>query len=475
MRVLVVGNGMVGLRFVQDVLELDAHRRCVITVVGAEKGGAYNRLLLSNVLAGTSRNGDVQLADEGWYARNGVTLLSGRAVVDLGRADRVATLDDGARVPYDVAVLATGSDAAIPPIPNLMAADELRDGVVAFRTLDDCAEISARAAHVQRAVVVGGGLLGIEAARGLAGLGVAVTLLQRTDRLMDVQLDTGASRVLGRALAALGVEVVLDAGISEALVGADGSVAGLRLGDDRSLEAALVVLCCGVRPNADLARSSGLTVNRGVVVDDHLRSVDDRDVYAIGECAEHDGVTYGLVAPGWEQSRIVAEQLTGTPATYRGSAVVTRLKAAGLELAAMGESSVDDDDDVCFSDARRGVYQKVVVREGRLVGAILLGDTRHAGTLTQLFDRGLPLAEDRAAQLLMNRAGATAQSVVSPIGLPATATVCHCNGVTKSAICSAWQAGARSVPELAARTRATTGCGSCRDVVEGLAEWLDGQ
>jgi assimilatory nitrate reductase electron transfer subunit len=259
------------------------------------------------------------------------------------------------------------------------------------------------------------------------------------------------------------------------------AVTGVTLSDGTTLDADMIVLCCGVRPRIDLAKDAGLEINQGVLVDDRMRSVTDPDVFAIGECAEHDGRLYGLVAPVWEQARVAASAIADerTAARYGGSVQVTRLKAAGIELAAIGELSCVEEDDlpddaelVTYSDSRRGVYQKLVLRDGRLAGAILLGDTRTAGTVAQLFERNAVAPEDRSALLMPRRAYGAATAAPSPAVLPARATICQCNGVTKSAICSAWQDGARSVEEIAVRTRATTGCGTCRDTVAGLVDWL---
>jgi assimilatory nitrate reductase electron transfer subunit len=319
----------------------------------------------------------------------------------------------------------------------------------------------------------------LEAARGLASRGRWVTVVQREDRLMERQLDAPAGKVLGRTLDRLGIEVL--AGVTVAQVHAGERVSGVTLSDGTCRDADMIVLCCGVRPRVDLAAAAGLAVDRGVLVDDRLRTVTDETVFAIGECAEHDGRLYGLVAPVWEQARVAATAIADprTAARYTGSIQVTRLKAAGIELAAIGEQSYVDEADlpedaelVTFSDSRRGVYQKLVVREGRLVGAIMLGDTRNAGTLAQLFERNAPVPDDRAALLMPRRASASAAAAPSPAVLPARATICQCNGVTKAAICSAWQDGARTTEEVATRTRATTGCGTCRDTVEGLVDWL---
>ncbi|MFL6111411.1 MAG: FAD-dependent oxidoreductase [Catenulispora sp.] len=498
MKVVVVGNGMAGCRFVQELLERTD--RFDVTVVGDEPGGAYNRILLSNVLAGATRADATTIAGEEWYAERGVTLRSGTAVVAVDRGARTVRLADGTSLPYDRLVLATGSTAFVPPTPGLRRDDgSLIAGAALFRTREDCTAIDAWAARATRAVVVGAGVLGLEAARALAGRGLAVTVVQREDRLMERQLDAAAGRVLGRTLGRLGIDVVAGASVA-AVHGGDPvsepasepsgiaalpperseGVTGVTLTDGSSVAAELIVLCCGVRPRVDLAREAGLDVGHGVRVDDRMHTADPA-VLAIGECAEHRGRLYGLVAPVWEQARVAAAVLAdpSSPARYAGSTMVTRLKAAGIELAAMGDDSprdetddaADDTEFVTFVDRNRGVYQKLVVQDGRLVGAILLGDTRNAGTVTQLFERGAALPIDRSA-LLMVRRNAPAATTTSPTALPARATICQCNGVTKGAITSAWQAGARSVEEIAAQTRATTGCGTCRDTVCGLVDWL---
>jgi assimilatory nitrate reductase electron transfer subunit len=478
-RVVVVGNGMAGSRFVHELLERDLDRTCTITLVGDEPGTAYNRVLLSNVLAGLTRADAIEMSDEPWYAERGVALRTGVAAQAIERAARTVTLADGTVLPYDTLVLATGSSALLPPIEGIRGADgSLVDGAAMFRTRDDCAAIDRWANGARRVLVVGAGVLGLEAARGLASRGRWVTVVQREDRLMERQLDTPAARVLGRTLDALGIEV--RSGVTVAKVHGGDAVRAVTLSDGAHLDVDMIVLCCGVRPRVELARAAGLAVNHGVLVDDRLCSVSDENVYAIGECCEHDGRLYGLVAPVWEQARVAASVIADarSAARYAGSVQVTRLKAAGIELAAVGEHSCLDEADVpadadvvTFRDSRRGVYQKLVLRDGRLIGAILLGDTRSAGTVAQLFERNA-LVPDDPAGLLMPRRGAAPSAAASPAVLPARATICQCNGVTKAAICSAWQDGARTTGEVAARTRATTGCGSCRDTVDGLVEWL---
>jgi assimilatory nitrate reductase electron transfer subunit len=480
-RLVVVGNGMAGCRFVQEVLARDPGRRLAITVIGEEPGGAYNRLQLSNVLAGAAGADTIELADEQWYAAQGVTLRTGTAVARIDRPARRVRLDDGVTLPYDILVLATGSSPVLPPVAGLLRGDgQLLPGAVAFRTLEDCMAITRLAENAGSAVVLGAGVLGLETARGLAGRGLPVTLVQRGPRLMERQLDAGASRVLTRTVRSLGVHVRPGAGVRS--VRRDSRVRGVVLDDGSTLDADLLVLCCGVRPRVELAREAGLAVAAGVVVDDQLRSVTDPAVFAIGECAEHRGRTHGMVAPSWEQARVAAQVITGPgePVSYPGSVTVTRLKAAGIELASLGDAAEDnqdasgDPDDmevIRFTDSSRGIYQKLVVREGRLTGAILLGDTRTAGTLTQLFDRGAALPADRSC-LLMVRRNNPAAAAQSPTVLPGRATICQCNGITKASICAAWQDGARDVDQISACTRAMTGCGTCRDAIEGIVAWL---
>jgi assimilatory nitrate reductase electron transfer subunit len=285
---------------------------------------------------------------------------------------------------------------------------------------------------------------------------------------MDRQLDAGAGDVLRVTLTALGVRV--RTGVTITAVPGTGPVASVLLSDGTALPAELVVLSCGVRPETALASAAGLAVDKGIVVGDDLRSVSDPDVYAIGECAQHAGEVYGLVAPAWDQARVAAAQIAGLNSQYTGSRVVTRLKAAGVDLAAMGEAGDDTAEVIQFSDPARGTYKKLVLRDGRITGAILLGQIDTVGTVTQLFDRRAPAPSDRLSLLFGGLAAPAAAA--SPALMPGEATVCQCNGVTKNAITACVLAGARTVAEIAAGTRATTGCGGCRDTVEGITNWL---
>jgi assimilatory nitrate reductase electron transfer subunit len=460
-RLVVVGNGMAGSRLVNEVRARDKDMK--VTVFGAENWQPYNRVLLSNVVAGTMLPDQVRLLDPTWYADHGVTAMPGVEVTAIDREAQAVVTADGGREPYDVLVLATGSEAVVPPVPGAERA-------VTFRTLDDCQTILEAAATARGAVVVGGGLLGIEAARGLAGRGLPVTLLHLAGHLMERQLDAEAGLVLQETLTELGVRIRTGVVVEEI------EDRGVRLAGGETVDADLVVLACGVRPVTSLAGDAGLEVARGIVVDAEMRT-DDPSIFAIGECAEHEGTVYGLVAPAWEQAAVVADLVTGADKTarYRGSRLVTRLKAKSVELAAMGETHVDEDADrstevVRFSHRARGTYRKLVIRDGRLVGAILLGETAAVGTLTQLFDRGAPVPGDRAGLLFPGLSGTPVAD--SPVRMPDAAKVCQCNNVTKGQIRACWESGARDVEAVAAATRATTGCGGCRDAVEGIVGWL---
>ncbi|MBQ1015731.1 NAD(P)/FAD-dependent oxidoreductase, partial [Micromonospora sp. M51] len=345
--------------------------------------------------------------------------------------------------------------------------------VVPFRTLDDCRRILAAADGARSALVLGGGLLGLEAARGLATRGLATTVVHPREHLMERQLDPAAGAVLAGTLAGFGVTVQL--GVSATGVATDANGVRLDLADGRSLHADLLVLSCGVRPDTALAQAAGLTVRRGVVVDDRLRT-SDRSISAIGDCAEHDGVLTGLVAPAWAQAQVLADVLTGTDplARYRPRPVVTRLKAAGIDLASMGDAAGGEPgEELTFADPARGTYARLRIRDERLIGAILLGDNPAVGTVIQLFDRGHPVPTDRRALLLGRALGAVgATPAASPALMPDAATVCQCNTVSKGALVRSWRSGARTVDAVVAATRAGTGCGGCRDAVSGIVAWL---
>jgi assimilatory nitrate reductase electron transfer subunit len=462
-RVVIVGGGMAGARLAEEIRRRD--ERVAITVVGEERHPAYNRVLLSSVVAGSLRPDAVRLA-----TAPGVDFRLGVTVTAIDRAACRVTLADQSTVDHDVLVLAVGSRAWVPPTEGLVTEDgTMAPGVVAFRTLDDCERIVAEAGPGRPVAVLGGGLLGLEAARGLVGRGCLVTVVHPVGHLMERQLDPAGGRVLAKTLEALGIEVRLGVLAARYLPGD-----GLKLEDGSLVPADLVVVSAGVKPETALAEAAGLTVDRGIVVDDSLRTNDPR-VHAIGDCARHPGTVSGLVQPAWEQAAVLADLITGAnpAARYRGTPVVTRLKARDIDLAALGEvhTEVDSPDAevLCLQDPARGRYAKLVIRDERVAGAIVLGAPDAAATITQLYDRGVPAPSDRLALLLGRSLPAGAHS---PADLPASTVVCRCNTVSKGQLVKAWRGGARGVAELAEITRATTGCGSCRDTVCGIADWL---
>lgn len=455
-RIVVVGNGMAGARLADELLRRD--RSLHVTVVGAEEQPAYNRVLLSDVLAGKRASTDIALNDGGGAIRR-----LGQRVISIDRDAHTVTTSDDSVLPYDALVLATGSTAIVPPVHGIAGpSGRLLAGVFVFRTLDDCVAIAAAAGKAQRAVVVGGGLLGLEAARGLLQHGLSVDVVHGMAHLMDLQLDPLGGAVLGRSVEALGVGVHLGSFASS--VTGTRAVTGVRLADGRHVPGDLVVLACGVRPETKLARAAGLAVDRGMVVDDRLRT-DDPHIWAIGECAQHRGQVYGLVAPAWEQAAVLADVLTGSGATYTGSRTVARLKALDLDVAAMGETApeladVGDGLEVLqWADPARHVYKKLVVRDGVVTGAVLLGDLSTAGVVTQAFDRGTALPTERLHLLFAGLSSGP------PADVDDDTVVCTCNSVTAGAV---RRCGARTVPEAAAATRATTGCGTCSSSVAAL-------
>ncbi|MFN3648853.1 MAG: FAD-dependent oxidoreductase [Armatimonadota bacterium] len=462
-RLVVVGNGMAGARVVQELLARGGSARYEITVLGEEPHGSYNRILLSDVLRGVREAREIFLHPRSWYAENGVTLRAPCRAVEIDRERRLVRDADGGETPYDRLILAIGSRPLVPEVPGTET-----PGVFVFRTLDDCRRLAEQVESSRTAVVVGGGLLGLEAAYGLLGLGLEVHLVHRHPHLMERQLDPEASAVLAAAIRGLGIRLHLGRE-TEAVLGEE-RVTSLQLEEGDVLPADLVVFACGIRPNVEAAAAAGLAVGRGILVDDQLRSVTDPRIFAVGECAEHGGIVHGLVAPAWEQARVLAEALVGNErAAYAGSRVSTRLKVAGLDVTAMGAvlPDLERDEVVQFLEPRRGIYKKLVIRDGRLAGAILLGDAARAPHLIQAFERAAPLPDERAALLFDLGGGAGALSLAE---MEDDATVCHCNGVSKGDLLECLAGGACGLHAVMQATRAGTGCGSCKTLVKALVD-----
>ncbi|MEU7612567.1 nitrite reductase large subunit NirB [Micromonospora sp. NPDC049204] len=470
-RLVVVGNGMAGARTVEEILERGGGDQFAITMFGEEPYGNYNRILLSNVLSGVDDEAGIFLNDMSWYAENGITLHAGTRVTRIDRFARRIYADDGTETPYDKLIIATGSRAFVPPIPGLHRPGRgYHQGVFAFRTIDDTRNMIRYAREHERAVVIGGGLLGLEAARGLQNHLAHVTLVHAAGHLMNAQLDAQAGAILRRSIERLGIEVVLGAHTTEVL--GKHAVTGVKLKDGRTIACDVVVVAAGIRANAEMAATSGLPVERGIVVDDQMRVQDEVDIYSVGECVQHRGETYGLVAPLWEQARVLADHLTGTNpnAAYHGSRLATKLKVAGVDVASMGlkEAERDDDETVVFAEPRKGVYKSIIIRDDRLVGATLLGDVRKVAFLMQAFDRGLALPKERVEMLFDL---GTPSADVSAAELGDDVQVCNCNGVTKRALVGTVQGGVKTLTGVMDATRAGKGCGSCKGLVAQIVEW----
>ena len=532
-KVVVVGFGMVGSRLVDELLRREPEA-FDITVLGAEPYEPYNRVLLSDVVAGRT---DVAAITMPLPDGARVSVLRGVTATSIDRESRVVTADDGSTHPYDHVVLATGAAARIPPIPGLRTADGgLPAGVHALRTLDDAREIVAATVNSPRAVVVGGGVLGLEAAVGLAGRGLSVTLVHNVQSLMERQLDPEAADVVRSGLEGQGVTVLPSCLSSEVLV-AGGRAVGIRVKDnadragdggagprDEVVAARLIIFSVGTIPETGLAAAAGLSTDRGIVVGYDLASPDDPRVHAIGDCAQPPNGSRGLVAEGWDQARRLAETLVSlvepvtapTPLVEPAETVhlrlphdgaqpsmavrlgalltggasraqsdrgidtrgtdVVKVKAGALSVTTMGVCGPSRPNGltqraVRLADPRAGRYIEVVVSDGILVGATCVGDPRVAADLTAAYTRRTPVPMDPAF-LLLTPVMQTAAPASSPEHMPDDAVVCRCNGVTKGDIAESCGSGAHTVEEVVRETRATTGCGSCKDAVCGLVDWL---
>jgi nitrite reductase (NADH) large subunit len=475
-KLVVIGNGMAGARTVEEILARGGAEQFSITMFGDEPYGNYNRIMLSHVLSGEETDAEIFLNSLPWYIENGITLHAGVRATRIDRFSKFVYSDDGQVTPYDVLIIATGSRSFMPAIEGLRTEDqELLPGVFAFRTIDDTRGMISYAQHEdhQRAVVIGGGLLGLEAARGLQAYGLQVDVVHAGPHLMNAQIGPAGGDILRKSVEALGIEVHTKARTT-AIMGED-KVRGVWLLDHPLLECDLVVVAAGIRPNIDLAVTSGFTVERAIVVDDQMRTMDDPDVFAVGECVQHRGEVYGLVAPLWEQAVVLADQITGNDpdAAYHGSRTATKLKVAGVDVASMGVQGPEKDTDehIIFSEPRRGVYKSLVIRDEKLIGATMLGDTSKVAFLMQAFDRGLPLPEERL-EMLFNLGAPAAE--VGAAELADDAQVCNCNGVSKGALVACVESGVKSVAGVMDKTRAGKGCGSCKTLVCQIVEWAAG-
>ncbi len=466
-RLVLVGNGMAGIRAIEEILAR-APNAFAITVFGAEPHGAYNRILLSPVLAGEKSFDAIVTHDHAWYDRNGIELIAGEAVVAIDRDNRVISGAHGTMRPYDVLILATGSNPVILPVPG-----HTLPGVIGFRDMADVETMVQSSRTGSAAVVIGGGLLGLEAANGLARNGMNTTVLHLPATLMERQLDPVSAGLLRADLTGRGLTILTEAN-TRAIHGTD-RVEAVELADGTRLPADLVVMAAGIRPNVSLAKSAGLDCNRGLLVDDGLRTVDPA-IFALGECVEHRGTVHGLVAPLYEMAKVLADRVTGLAETdYAPTVTGTRLKVTGIDMSSAGDFLGDDTtEEILFRDVARGVHKRLVLRDDRLIGAVLYGDARDAFWYLDMIRDGTDIGPLRDT-LVFGPALAPGDGVAGPETLPDTAEICGCNGVSKGRILAAIaEHGLTTLDAVRARTKASSSCGSCTCQVEGLLAFAAG-
>ncbi|WP_069864210.1 nitrite reductase large subunit NirB [Pseudomonas citronellolis] len=466
LKLVLIGNGMAGIRTLEELLKI-APDLYEITVFGAEPHPNYNRILLSPVLAGEQTFEDIVLNDLNWYADNGIRLLLDRKVVKLDRRLRKVYAADGSEAEYDRLVIATGSNPFILPVPG-----NRLEGVIGYRDIADTQAMIDTAKSHSHAVVIGGGLLGLEAANGLKQRGMDVTVVHLADWLLERQLDRTAGKLLQSALEARGIRFRLNTVTDELVDNGDGRVCAVQFKDGDVVAADLVVMAAGIRPNTELAEKSGIPCNRGILVNDTLQTYDPR-IYAIGECASHRGIAYGLVAPLFEQAKVCANHLAQFGfASYKGSVVSTKLKVTGIDLFSAGDfMGGEGTETITLSDPIGGVYKKLVIKDDVLVGACLYGDTADGGWYFRQIRENHNVAQIRDHLMFgessLGDAGHQGQS--SAASMPDNAEVCGCNGVCKGTIVKAIQEnGLFSVDEVKKHTKAASSCGSCAGLVEQI-------
>ncbi len=457
-RLVVVGNGMAGMACLEQILAFAP--RFAVTVFGEETHPNYNRVLLSSVLAGEKKAEDIVINGPEWYRSHGIDLRVGVRILDVDPVARTVTGDDASLTPYDTLLLATGSTPWFPPIAGLE-----KNGVFAFRTLNDTRALLERSGPETRAVVIGGGLLGLEAARGLQVRGCDVTVVHVLDTLMERQLDKSAGAYVRAKMESLGICVLLGQ-TTNAILG-NGHATGVQFADGSTVDADLVVVATGIRPNVELGRKAGLTVNRGIVVND-LMETSDPNIFAVGECTEHNGICYGLVAPLFEQGKVLAATMTGNPGPrYTGSVQAAKLKIMGVDVFSAGAwEEAPGVEPVRYEDPGLGVYKKLTLRDGKLAGVILVGDAGDSHRYMDWLRTGADLNRGRRHLLFPPPSEDAGLDVAE---MPERAIVCGCVGVTKGTIIHAiHDRGVNTLSQLKEVTRASTGCGSCTRLCEDL-------
>ncbi len=464
-KLVLVGNGMAGMRTLEELLKLEEADNYDISVFGSEPHPNYNRILLSPVLAGEKSIDDIILNSLAWYAENGITLTTGDKVVEIDRVGRRIKTESGMQVGYDRLLIATGSTPFIIPVPGVDL-----EGVIGFRDIADVDNMLANAKRYNKAVVIGGGLLGLEAANGLMKQGMDVTVVHLMDRLMERQLDDPAAAMLKRSLEEGGMKFLMEAQTA-GILGND-RVTGVKFADGSEIDTDLVVMAVGIRPNMELAQKAGLYCERGILVNDTLQTYDP-SIYAVGECVQHRGTCYGLVAPLFEQAKVCANHLADLGySRYEGSVTSTKLKVTGIDLFSAGEFNEEEGDEtLMLQDQARGIYKKLVIRDNRVKGAVMVGDTMDGTWYFQLLREGTDISSLRATLLFgqhdLGDAGHGDETRVA--NLSDEAEICGCNGVCKGDIVNAiTRKGLFTLDEVRTHTKASASCGSCTGLVEAL-------
>ena len=463
-KLVIIGNGMAPGRMLEHLCDArpDAYD---VTIFNAEPRVNYNRLMLSPVLSGEKQYEDIITHSDDWYAERGITLHKASPVAEIDRDAKTVSSANGITARYDTLVVATGSSPFIVPLPG----HDL-EGVLTYRDLDDVERMLGAASCGGRAVVIGGGLLGLEAAAGLRERGMDVTVLHLMPTLMERQLDPAAGHLLEMAFADRGVDVITKANTQE-ILGEGGRVKSVRLDDGTEIEAAIVVMAVGIRPSTGLAKEVGLEVNRGIVVGDDMRT-SDPDIFALGECVEHRGHCYGLVAPLYEMAKVLADQLCDGDAIYTGSVTATKLKVTGIDLYSAGDfADSDDRQEIVLRDATAGIYKRLVLKDDRIVGAVLYGETGDGPWFFDLLKKQANISEMRES-LIFGQAyqgGAQLDPMAAVAALPDDAEICGCNGICKSTIVDTInQKKLTGLEDVRAHTKASASCGTCTGLVEQL-------
>ncbi|MDF2671122.1 MAG: nitrite reductase, partial [Paenibacillus sp.] len=458
-KLILIGNGMAGINTIEHLLKL-APDKYEITVFGKEPHPNYNRILLSYVLSGHSDVNDIVTHSYDWYETNKIQLYTSESVISIDTASGTVVSDKGRVIRYDKLIIATGSNPFMLPLPG---AD--KEGVIAYRTIQDCQKMIEAAKTYKKAVVIGGGLLGLEAARGFLHLGMQVDVVHIVDTIMERQLDRTASKLLQDALEVQGMNFLL--GKQSAEITGGKRVSGLKFKDGTVAEADLIVMAVGIRPNVELAKNAGVEVNPGIVVNDYLET-SIPSIYAVGECAMHRGVAYGLVAPLFEQGAVLAKHLAGIhTAPYEGSVVNTKLKVSGVDVFSGGQfMETEGTKTIRVQDDFTGIYKKVVVADNKIVGAVLFGDISDSTRIMNMIRSGTDISLIEKTTILREGSDSKSGGSTGAAELSDDTIICGCNGVSKGAICSAIvDQGLRTVEEVKNCTTASRSCGGCKPLV----------